>query len=288
MDQAAVGQTGQPWTGFEIEATVRAYFEMLDLEVRGVRYTKVDIVRDLQRLMPARSTVAIERKFQNISAVLDEVGEASIEGYKPLPHYQRELRRVVLARLDRDERVAEALESFGAAAVPAAQPSPLATTDVLVAPPHSGQRRSVNRTSVGLTGSPASALRDFRQHELGVAGERWVLDLEREYLRRSGRRDLASLVRWVAREDGDGLGYDIQSFRETGQERLIEVKTTNMGPLTPFYITRWEVEVSRRESQSYSLYRVHGFNRDPRIYVLDGNVEERARLEPKVFLGIPI
>jgi hypothetical protein len=57
---------------------------------------------------------------------------------------------------------------------------------------------------------------------------------------------------------------------------------------TPFYITRWEIEVSRRNPSSYSLYRVHGFARDPRINVLDGSVEERAQLEPKVFLGIPL
>jgi hypothetical protein len=134
----------------------------------------------------------------------------------------------------------------------------------------------------------ASALRDFQKRELGEAGERWVIDLERESLRRAGRPDLSDRVQWVAREIGDGLGFDVASFRADGRDRLIEVKTTNLGPRTPFYITRWEIDVSRDRAESYSLYRVHGFARDPRIYVLDGNVEERARLEPKVFLGIPI
>ena len=115
-----------------------------------------------------------------------------------------------------------------------------------------------------------------------------MLDLEREGLHRSGRDDLAGNVRWVAREDGDGAGYDIRSFRPDGTDRLIEVKTTNLGARTPFFITRWEIEVSRRNPDHYSLCRVHGFVRDPRIYVLDGSVEERARLEPKVFLGLPL
>jgi hypothetical protein len=106
-------------------------------------------------------------------------------------------------------------------------------------------------------------------------------------LARSGRPDLADLVRWVAREDGDGLGYDIASFRATGAPRLIEVKTTNYGPLTPFHITRWEVAVSRQQAESYSLFRVHGFARDPRIYVLEGAMDEAAKLEPSVFLGLP-
>jgi hypothetical protein len=131
-----------------------------------------------------------------------------------------------------------------------------------------------------------SALRDYRRRKLGAAGEEWVL--EHEQLRRIGRTDLADQVRWVARIDGDGAGYDIRSYRPDGSERFIEVKTTNLGPRTPFYITRWELEVSRRNPTSYSLYRVHGFTRDPRLYVLDGSVEERAHLEPKVFLGIPL
>jgi hypothetical protein len=114
-----------------------------------------------------------------------------------------------------------------------------------------------------------------------------VVDLERESLRRGGRADLAERVSWTAREVGDGAGYDISSFHQDGRDHLIEVKTTNLGPLTPFYITRWEVDFSRANAEAYSLYRVHGFARDPRIYVLSGSVEDLARLEPRVFLGVP-
>jgi hypothetical protein len=130
-------------------------------------------------------------------------------------------------------------------------------------------------------------MKDFQARQLGVAGERWVFGLEQQQLQRTGRPDLASLVRWTARDDGDGFGYDISSFFPDGRERLIEVKTTNYSVRTPFYITRWEVEVSERRAEAYSLYRVHGFARDPRIYVLEGSVRESARLEPSVFLGLP-
>jgi Protein NO VEIN, C-terminal len=68
----------------------------------------------------------------------------------------------------------------------------------------------------------------------------------------------------------------------------IAVKTTNLGPRTPFYITRWEIEISRARAETYSLYRVHGFSRDPRICILDGTIQERSHLDPKLFLGIPI
>jgi hypothetical protein len=114
-----------------------------------------------------------------------------------------------------------------------------------------------------------------------------VVDLERESLRRVGRDDLAERVQWSARQVGDGLGYDVTSFLPTGSERFIEVKTTNLGPGNPFYITHWEIGVSRERAPQYSIYRVHGFARDPRIYVINGSVEDHVRLEPKVFLGIP-
>lgn len=281
------GATGAPWNRHEIDVAVAGYLEMLRSEVRGERYSKVETVRRLQTLLPARSAGSIERKLQNISAVRDERGLVWIDGYKPLSHYQAELRDAVLAADEADHRIGEVLATYETTALVAPQSRRLATDDVLVAAPSAIERRGT-RTSVGLSGGAVPALRDFQTRQLGTAGEEWVIDLEREGLRRAGRPDLAARVSWVAREVGDGAGYDIGSFRPGGEDRLIEVKTTNLGPKTPFYITRWEVEVSRVNRDSYSLYRVHGFARDPRIYVLDGSIEELARLEPKVFLGVPL
>jgi hypothetical protein len=281
------GGTGRPWTRHEVELAVAAYLDMLRRELRGERYVKSEVVRSLEPLLPDRSRPSIERKLQNVSAVLDEDGLPWIDGYKPLAHYQHDLQRAVRDALDLDDRVGDSLLAYAEAAVPAPTPLRRATDDVLVPVP-SGARGTGNRTSVNLTGTTLAAMHDFRTRQLGDAGERLVMDLEREQLRRMGRIDLATGVRWVAKEDGDGAGYDIKSFRPDGSDRLIEVKTTNLGARTPFYITRWEIETSRRQAQVYSLYRVHGFARDPRIYVLDGSVEERARLEPKVFLGIPL
>jgi hypothetical protein len=286
VDAEAGGVAGSSWTEFEIEAAVAAYEDMLRLQIRGAHFTKADVVRRLHEIIPARNGGSIERKFQNISAVLDESGLMWIDGYKPLPHYQYALRRVVLERMGPGRRIAEALEAYGSAALVAAQTRRLATDDVIVAPPGIGA--SGKHTSVGISGSSVDALHDFQRRQLGAAGEEWVIDLERERLRRLGRPDLGDRIAWVSREVGDAAGYDIGSFWPDGRSRLIEVKTTNLGPRTPFYITRWEIDISRNNAEAYSLYRVHGFARDPRIYVLDGSVEERARLEPKVFLGIPL
>ncbi len=65
---------GEPWTAIEIEAVVAGYAEMLRMELRGERYSKADAVRGLRAMLPVRSTASIERKLQNISAVLDESG----------------------------------------------------------------------------------------------------------------------------------------------------------------------------------------------------------------------
>lgn len=279
------GRRGEPWTREEIEAAVAAYVSMLQGEISGIPYVKSDVVRELQPMLPERSRPSIERKMQNISAVLDQEGWDWIDGYKPLGHYQRDLQEVVLAHLGPGKRIAESIAAYEDSALPAPSARKLATEDVLVPTPSHQSRRQ--RTTVALTGSGMAAMRDFKQRQLGSGGEAWVLELEREQLARSGHPELADSVRWVAVEDGDGAGYDIRSYRPDGSERLIEVKTTNLGARTPFYITRWEIDVSRRNPASYSLYRVHGFARDPRIYVLDGSVEEQARLEPKVFLGWP-
>jgi hypothetical protein len=286
-ESSKTGQRGADWTDFEIEATVSAYDEMLLKERGGQAYSKADVVRSLMRLMPGRTRGAIELKLQNVSAIRYEIGLPWIDGYKPMRNYQRALRDVVASRAHQGSRVSESLADYGEAAIVAPHRSPRATSDVLVPPPSAAGRRRLERSTVSLTGSPLDALHDLQRRRLGAAGEEWVVSLEREQLARAGRPDLADLVRWVAREDGDGLGYDIQSFRPSGAERLIEVKTTNYGPLTPFHISRWEVDVSRQRADAYSLFRVHGFARDPRIYVLDGAMDDVAKLEPSVFLGLP-
>lgn len=286
MAGTALPTSRQPWTKGELHACIGAYFEMLRAEHAGWRYAKVDVVRRLLQRRPSRSHAAIERKFQNVSAVLDELGQPWIDGYKPLTHYQHDLRVALAERLRTEHRLAEGLAGYAATSLRAPHAGRIATEDVLVQPPSS--RGDTARSSVRLTGGVVLALGDYRAKALGSAGEAWVVEIEKEHLRRAGRNDLAALVQWAANDVGDGLGYDVGSFWTDGRERLIEVKTTNYGERTPFYITRWELDFSTRRPEAYSLYRVHGFARDPRVYVLDGPVDQAARLEPSVFLGLPL
>ena len=76
------------WSRQEVEATVQDYFDMLATEIRGEPFNKAAHNRILRRKLNGRSRGAVERKHQNISAVLIEMGFPYINGYKPLGNIQ--------------------------------------------------------------------------------------------------------------------------------------------------------------------------------------------------------
>jgi hypothetical protein len=106
-------------------------------------------------------------------------------------------------------------------------------------------------------------------------------------LRAAGRTDLAEQVEWVARTRGDGLGYDVRSYDATGAERWIEVKTTNAGPTTPFFLTPNELDVWRSNLERLELRRVFSFSRGPRFYRLQGDPDAVLALEAALWQARP-
>ena len=62
------------WSREEVEAAVTDYFDMLAKELRGEPFNKAEHNRALQRTLDNRSSGSVERKHQNISAVLIEAG----------------------------------------------------------------------------------------------------------------------------------------------------------------------------------------------------------------------
>jgi len=127
------------------------------------------------------------------------------------------------------------------------------------------------------------ALRDERNRSLGKAGEQLIYDFERRQLELQDRADLARQVRWVAQEDGDGAGYDIRSFDASGNERLIEVKTTQGMERTPFYLTRNERALSDERPDAFRLYRLYQFSKRPRLFELAPPLDAVLTMEPLVF-----
>ncbi len=64
----------------------------------------------------------------------------------------------------------------------------------------------------------------------------------------------------VSKSQGDGLGYDIQSYDDKGSEILIEVKTTTSDVDAPLFITEHELECSRINRDKFVLYRVFNYD----------------------------
>src|ERR1035437_6341157 len=121
------------WNREEVEATVADYLHMLTMELTGQQYNRTDHRRKLIRVVKNRSEGAVERKHQNISAVLIELGCPYISGYKPLGNYEDLLYKVVVARLRNSDLFGRAW--LAAVQMPAAAPMPDDYSKVLVDPP---------------------------------------------------------------------------------------------------------------------------------------------------------
>lgn len=123
--------------------------------------------------------------------------------------------------------------------------------------------------------------------ETGNFGELLVLQYEQEKLERLG---INKIPEHKSKSEGDGLGYDILSYDEKGEEIFIEVKTTSKGANVPFFITCNELEKSKQESDRYFLYRLYDFdelNNNAKFFIQKGDLTKLC-LNPikyKVIVG---
>jgi hypothetical protein len=278
---------GEDWNQEEVEATVADYFNMLDKELRGQDYNKTEHRRYLAELLNNRSNGSIERKHQNISAILRDLDFPFINGYKPLGNYQQMLFSVVYNRLENNHTLVNYIKQEVEA--------PAKTLDFddilarLVAPPIKEQsdsrplstREAVKQFRTGLD----YLAQEAKNQSLGFAGEEFVIKFEQARLVKARQERLASKIEHVSKIKGGRAGYDILSYEESGQERLIEVKTTAYGSLTPFYVTQNEIELSMKVDPKYYLYRTFNFRRDPKLFTKNGALAKSFSLEPVEYLA---
>ncbi|MGP1447952.1 MAG: DUF3883 domain-containing protein [Candidatus Limimorpha sp.] len=92
---------------------------------------------------------------------------------------------------------------------------------------------------------------------MGDLGELLVLQHEQEKLKALG---IKKTPEHKSKSEGDGIGYDILSYDETGKEIIIEVKTTTCNADAPFFITRNELTRSQQDSDKFFLYRLYEFD----------------------------
>lgn len=265
------------WTDVENDAIVADYFAMLANDIVGRTYSKVEHNRRLQVAI-GRPRGSIEYKHQNISAVLKGLGEVWIPGYKPAFNFQASLVDAVVRWLDlRPDALAQAAQAT-------AGPSPSALREeamLWIGPPPT-QSNAPPPDELGQMTALARkydvAGRDARNRALGRAGEERVFAHEHATLRAAGRADLAKRLRWVSEAEGDGAGFDIQSFETDGSDRLIEVKTTNGWDRTPFHITRNELAVAGAHRADWLLIRLWNFARAPKAFELRPPLEAHVSL----------
>ncbi|MBV2180951.1 MAG: DUF3883 domain-containing protein [Castellaniella sp.] len=270
-----VVRIGQDWTAEEVEATVSDYFEMLHKEAAGLPYSKAEHNEHLRAKLITRSKASIELKHQNISAVLDQLGLPYIRGYKPRSNLQELLRQVVVAYIGQHQtKLASVMDDLDAHTSAGGQKflGALVTPPMVKALPVRGKRQRLARKF-------DYAQRDEHNRRLGHNGEAWTLSFERERLMQATRLDLAEKIDWISDRLGDGAGYDILSFEDDEQARFIEVKTTNGGSLTPFVVTRNELEFSEETEDAFCLYRLFEFSSKPQLFILRGALPSNLELE---------
>lgn len=249
---------------------------MLACELDGLPFNKSERRRGLIQQIE-RGEGAVERKHQNISAILKGMGERWISGYKPLFNYQESLEDAVGDWLTTHGEWFERLPKIhGFDEAPALYLDTAPTLRNAPPPIESEQAAKAARKF-------DVALRDERNRRLGRAGEERILHHEREVLRNAHRPDLAKRVEWVSETQGDGAGFDIASYAPNGSRRLIEVKTTNGWERTPFHISQNELEVANERSNEWRLVRLWDFSRNTRAFEIVPPLDRHVVLTPTSF-----
>jgi Protein NO VEIN, C-terminal/EVE domain len=267
------GEDGQAsgWPVLEIQPTVAAYFTMLRAELAGTPYVKAHFNREVQAAT-GRSRRAVEDKFMNISAVLRDIGLPYIQGYKPYPNLQGALRTEVERFLAREPEIPRLLEEMPAPDLPSTVQLVEVDPPVMAPPGTSGR----GQATVGVD----YLERQARNRDVGLKGERLVVEHERTWLSAHGRSDLAGLVAHVPSTLGDGAGYDVSSFLLDGSPHHIEVKATRGGITAPFFLSASELRYALEHPGAYSIYRIFDLGPDPRFYKLIGDMTEILDLKP--------
>jgi len=276
------------WSNSEVEAAVEDYFNMLRLELSGQKYNKTEHRRALIEQLDNRTNGSIELKHQNISAVLIEMGIPYIDGYKPRFNYQRSLLPLAITYyLERNPGI-QLLFERDSDVIPSVVPTVEDFLTALEQPPAPIERKERAIAEPKIIYNPGGVNyleREARNQLLGDAGEQFVINFERARLIRSGKDSLADQIEQISVTVGPSAGYDIRSFEDNGSDRFIEAKTTKYGKNTPFFVTPNELRFSQQNPSRYFLYRIFKFRATPRLFALQGNLEERCILEPSEYMA---
>ena len=123
----------------------------------------------------------------------------------------------------------------------------------------------------------------------GLTGEELVLAYEKDKMLKHNRSDLIDKIDWVSSYD-DGRGYDILSFdfdeNENEYEIYIEVKTTEEGEKSSFFISSNELSKMKEKKDKYWIYRVSKLKKEPVFYKINGiEFEKTFEIKPYTYIA---
>jgi hypothetical protein len=268
---------------------IQAYFSMLFAELKGNDHIEADRPTKVGASKGHRSDLALETRYQNISAILLYKYELPyVQRYQPSTSYPKNLEGLedAVAKYVKDH-LKEIKKLVDLAQNPPGPETPdpeLDLQSILVNPPQmpiidEPPPRSITRRPPGFD----YAKREANNRSLGRAGEQFVFKYEKQRLVQAGRSGLAKKVEWTSEDKGDGTGYDISSFDANGTVRYIEVKTTKSGIGYPFFLSRNELEFSKNHPDEFYVYRVFNYGRNPKFYMLNGALDNCCDLTPESY-----
>lgn len=269
-------EPGSNWSDEAVELAVAGYFDLWKQNLEGRSPVKLHKYREISEVT-GRNVKSVERKFQNISAVLERIGLPWLPGLAPLRNYQRALIAAVETRVD----------AFWNYEFPEIRANQGFSDTIILFPEQAPQIEppivSTNPDLERLARKFDPALRDLRNRKTGLMGEELVYRSEIARLTQAGRPDLAKKVKWVSQEEGDGAGYDIRSFEADGTERFFEVKTTVGHRRTPFFLSRNEHDFAEEAPDNFRIFRLYEVGKAPRSFLIAPPLHSALILEPSVY-----
>ncbi len=85
----------QKWTKKQLEASVKAYLDMRNKELRNEKFIKIEILKGLSKRFK-RSRSSFEYRMQNISSIFQEWNEPWIKGFKPYSHIGKNVKEILV------------------------------------------------------------------------------------------------------------------------------------------------------------------------------------------------
>lgn len=270
-------------TDAELRAHVRNYFSMLEGQLRGRARCGPALRRDADD----RSA---DQAYRGIAAVLVQEGLPFHGDYRPLPSYSARLRTAVETYLRNHPELLRLMElDIDEPAGPVPEVQHRGLDEIAARAPEPGEIpeiRADGAAGLALSGSDFLA-QEQRNRSLARAGELFVIQYEIRRLRDAGAPIHADAIEHVTAEQGSGGGYDIHSYDADGRDRCIKVKTTRFPRETPFFVTANEIAMAAAHPEHFWLYRVFDFRGEPRLYCVNGPLNERFRLQPTAYRASP-